>query len=126
MLDRIDMHVEVPNMSRELLRARTDPGAETSAMVRQRVAHAIQLQRAGKSNSKLNNRELEQYCRLDKSLRRLLEQAIDQLGLSARAIHRIIKVARTIADLDNQYEIQSTHLAEAISYRRLERMGKNV
>jgi magnesium chelatase family protein len=128
LLDRIDMHVDVPNMSREILRTRTGHGAETSVMVRQRVtvAHARQVQRAGKSNSKLNNRELERYCRLDSALRQLLEQAIDQLGLSARAIHRIVKVARTIADLDNSDDIQTAHLSEAISYRRLERMGKNV
>jgi magnesium chelatase family protein len=128
LLDRIDMYVEVPNMSREILRAPSGPRAESSAMVRQRVAaaYAVQVRRAGKSNSKLNNRELEHHCRLGIQLTRLLEQAADHLGLSARAIHRILKVARTIADLDLSDDIQVAHLTEAISYRRLERMEKNV
>jgi len=126
LLDRIDMHVDVPNMTREILCASTGAAPETSATVRQRVtaAYGRQLRRTGKSNSKLNNRELESHCRLTISLRRLLEQAIERLGLSARAIHRILKVARTIADLDDSDEIQTAHLSEAISYRKLERTGK--
>lgn len=122
LLDRIDLHVEVPNLRRELLQSKAVM-EETSATVRARVAETCerQLLRAGKLNQALNNREIERYCQLDKAGRQLLETALDQLGLSARALHRILKVARTIADLDMADLIQPQHVAEAINYRRLER-----
>lgn len=122
LLDRIDLHIEVPNLRRELLHDNT-PDGDCSANIRSRVARACdrQLGRSGKLNSALSNRELERDCQLDSAGRQLLENAMDQLGLSARALHRILKVARTIADLDCSDSIQQQHIAEAIGYRRLER-----
>ena len=123
LLDRIDMHIEVPNMPTEILQRHGSQCEENSAAVRQRVtgAYQRQLQRYAKPNSKLANKEVERFCRLEGEQVTILEQAIRQLGLSARAMHRIMKVSRTIADLDSSENIQSQHLVEAISYRRLER-----
>ncbi len=123
LLDRIDLHIEVPNMPKEILR-KNEPGSiESSALVQRRViaSYERQLRRHGKANSKLSNREIEQHCKLASEQIALLEQAITQLGLSARAMQRIIKVARTIADLDESEHIATAHLTEAIGYRRLER-----
>ena len=121
LLDRIDLHIEVPNLPRAELRQ--DSVRETSAEVRARViaARQIQLDRAGKPNNLLGNREIEQYCRLCEADESLLDSAIEQLGLSARAWYRILKVARTIADLAHSDDIKTAHLTEAITYRRLER-----
>ena len=121
LLDRIDLHIEVPNLPR--LELRQDASRESSADVRTRVvaAREIQLKRSGKANNLLGNREIEQFCGLNENDERLLDTAIEQLGLSARAWYRILKVARTIADLSGSESIQTSHLMEAISYRRLER-----
>jgi magnesium chelatase family protein len=123
LLDRIDMHVEVPNMTGAILRRAGGPG-ETSRDVRQRVMRARDRQqcRAGKPNHKLTGREVERYCPLDAEQTRLLEGAIAKFNLSARALHRIIKLARTIADLAESETIAMAHLTEAITYRRLERL----
>ncbi len=124
LLDRIDMHIEVPRLPRDVLNAAAEGRSEeTSATVRARVeaARARQMQRAGKANCVLSNRQIERACRLSKPDAQLLEQSIERLGLSARAYHRILKVARTIADLASSEEILTAHLAEAISYRRLDR-----
>jgi len=128
LLDRIDMHIVVPNMTTEILRSQKSPVAETSEVVQQRVieAYTRQIKRANKQNSKLTNKDIEQHCKLDKSQTKLLEQAINHLGLSARAMHRILKVARTTADLYGSEDIQTEHLTEAISYRRLERTEQNL
>jgi magnesium chelatase family protein len=123
LLDRIDIHIEVPNMTRELL-LRTDAApAETSAVVRARVqaAHDRQLQRAGKTNARLTAREIPQYCHLNSRQNQMLAAAIDKLGLSGRALHRILKLARTIADLESSRDIADHHLTEAIAYRKLDR-----
>jgi magnesium chelatase family protein len=122
LLDRIDLHIEVPNVPREILQESNHP-AEPSAEVQTRVsaAYTRQLERAGKSNHKLSNRQVDAYCRLDHAGTKLLERAINQLGLSARAMHRILKVARTIVDLAGAEQIDANHLAEAINYRRLDR-----
>lgn len=122
LMDRIDMHVEVPSVPRDVLRADKNPG-ESSAQVRRRVeaAREHQLTRAGCANASLKNREVERYCQVSDDDSKLLERAIDQLGLSARAYHRILKVARTIADLADESQILTHHLTEAISYRRLDR-----
>lgn len=121
LIDRIDLHIEVPRLAHRLLRC--DTPEETSATVRDRVCAARdrQLQRAGKPNSLLNTREIERDCRLIEADYRLLEQALARLGLSARAYHRILKVARTIADLAASADIRTPHLTEAISYRALDR-----
>jgi len=123
LMDRIDMHVEVPSVPREVLRADVSNPGESSVQVRRRVesARERQMVRAGCANASLKNREVDKYCRVNDEDNRLLDRAIDQLGLSARAYHRILKVARTIADLANESQIQTPHLTEAISYRRLDR-----
>jgi len=121
-LDRIDLHVEVPKVPHRTLRA-TDSTGPASAEVRLRVeaARQRQLQRAAKLNQALNSREIERFCPLDKTVATLLEQAVERMGLSARAYHRVMKVARTIADLADASDITPSHLTEAISYRRLDR-----
>lgn len=123
LLDRIDMLVEVPPVAKTLLRpSPTGEQEECSADVRARVivARARQISRAGKANYLLEHKELAAYCQLSDSNYQLLEQAIIRLGLSARAYNRILKVARTIADLADANQIQTPHLTEAISYRRLD------
>ncbi len=123
LLDRIDMHVEVPAVPRAELLSAAAPPAETSQAVRARVeaARQRQLARAGVANHRLGAKQIERVCALDEESRALLELAGTRLGFSARAYHRIMKVARTIADLDGQERIQSSHIAEAIQYRGLDR-----
>ena len=125
LLDRIDMHVEVPAVSREVLLDQTSRNSESSEEVRARVEQARERQRSRSScyNAALTNQQIENTCRLDESGRQLLEQAIDRLGLSARAYHRVLKVARTIADLAMEETIGPAHLAEAVRYRHLDRSG---
>ncbi len=119
LLDRIDMHIDVPAVSLEVLKKETKE--ETSADVRARVqqARSHQIKRSSIINSRLNNAAIEAVCHLDKAGEALIEQAGRQLDLSARAYHRILKVARTIADLTDSEKIQSSHLAEAIGYRQI-------
>jgi magnesium chelatase family protein len=120
LLDRIDMHVEVPRMGFEDMQG---PRGECSALVRERVAvtRARQLQRSGMLNSRLTHQQIDAVCILDDSDRQLLQQAMGRLQLSARAYHRILKLARTIADLDAAGNIRTPHLTEAINYRKLDR-----
>ncbi len=128
LIDRIDMHVEMPRLDLSRLAA-PDEGAQGqdaasgSAAARARVcdARACQEARAGRLNSALRPREIERDCVLGDSGRRLLEQALTRLALSARAYHRILKVARTIADLAGAERIEVPHLSEAVGYRRLDR-----
>jgi len=121
LLDRIDMHIEVPPLPRGVLQ--DEQQGETSATVQARVVacRERQLARSGKANAQLNNREIKRDCRLSKEDAQILEQATERLGLSARAHHRILKVARTIADLAGSAAIGQGHLGEAISYRKLDR-----
>lgn len=121
LLDRIDMHIEVPRIKHEQLH--NGEAGEDSASVRARVQQARQrqLKRCGKTNHTLSNREIDNYCALTADDALLLENAIEKLGLSARAWHRIIKLARTIADLAGSDQITTIHLQEAIGYRRLDR-----
>lgn len=123
LLDRIDMHVEVPRLDSIHFGPASQGAREGSAPVRQRVAvaRARQQERAGKANSALGSREIDRDCALDDAGRRLMEQALSRLALSARAYHRILKVARTIADLQGVAAIDRVHLSEAIGYRRLDR-----
>ena len=122
LLDRIDLHVDVPRLPPSALRAGSSDG-ESSALVRSRVeaARAIQLARAGTSNAQLTQADTMAACRLTTQDERLLERAIEALQLSARSLHRILRVARTIADLDDSAAIATAHLTEAIGYRRLDR-----
>ena len=117
------MHIEVPNMTRELLLRTNSAAAESSAVVRARVqaAHERQLNRAGKTNARLSAREVTQHCQLNSRQNQMLVAAIDKLGLSGRALHRILKLARTIADLEASDVIEDHHLTEAIAYRTLDR-----
>lgn len=123
LLDRIDIHIEVPRVPPKLLQQSTPNRGEESHLVRSRVeaARRIQLERGGAPNSTMSGREVEQFCRLDPEATQLLHRAMEQQGLSARAYHRILKLARTIADLDKQKDINISHLGEAIGYRRLDR-----
>jgi len=118
LLDRIDLHFEVPSVAEEDL-TRASAG-ESSAQVRERVALARERQigRQGKLNRDLTVKEVDEFCSLDDSSRRLLRQAIERLHLSARAYHRVQKIGRTIADLAGDGEIGSAQIAEAIQYRR--------
>src|SRR5438094_2954060 len=126
LLDRIDLHVEVPRVAVASL-AEDSPGGEPSATIRARVVAArarqqTRLARLGAAvNAHVPGREVRRLCRIDARGRRLLEAASDRLGLSARAYTRILRVARTIADLAGEDEITISHLAEAIQYRSLDR-----
>ena len=120
LLDRIDLHIEVPALKEdELLNSQP---IETSAEIRQRVEQARQLQigRQGKANNELSTKEIETYCMPEEAAVNLLKQAITKLNLSARAYHRILKVARTISDLAGSKQIQAAHIAEALQCRRYE------
>lgn len=118
LLDRIDLKIDMPRVPQADLRS-GDAG-ESSAVVRERVACARmrQLERAGKPNAWLGNREVERDCHLTPAGHALLDRAVERLGLSARAYHRVLRVARTIADLAGDGGIDTVHLSEAIQYRR--------
>jgi len=121
--DRIDIHVQVSSLPRGELLDGLAKVAEDTAQVRCRVnaAWQRQMQRQGQPNARLDQNALQKNCALPTGGRRLLGEATDKLGLSARAFHRILRIARTIADLDGHDTIAVQHLTEAISYRRLER-----
>ncbi|HEX2223541.1 MAG TPA: YifB family Mg chelatase-like AAA ATPase, partial [Thermoanaerobaculia bacterium] len=125
LLDRIDLHVEVPAVTLKELRG--DAGESTAAVAaRVAAARLIQLERFGTEtttpiNAAMGPDGLRRYCQLDPAGRKLLDTAFERLGLSARALDRILKVARTLADLSGQDSIRSNHLAEAIQYRALDR-----
>ena len=121
LLDRIDIQIEVPAAPQEDLMRQT--GGEPSGAIRQRVekAYQRQLERQGRANARLAVKEIDEYCIPDLPGENLLKQAISRLNLSGRAYHRILKLARTIADLGESDSITSNHIAEAVQYRRLDR-----
>ncbi len=122
LLDRIDIHIEVPKLDKHML-DQSNPKNEDSHTIRKRVIRAYnnQLERAGKSNADLSSAEVDVHCRIDPAGKILLDKAMDKLQLSARAYHRILKLARTIADLSESEKILQPHITEAISYRSLDR-----
>jgi magnesium chelatase family protein len=122
LLDRIDLHVHVPALPQADVLAPVSP-SEASASVRERVCTARERQwaRSGKINASLQTREVEGVCTLTSEQRGLMAQAMEKLGLSARAYHRVLKVARTIADLADSESISTAHLREALGYRNLDR-----
>jgi magnesium chelatase family protein len=131
LLDRIDVHVNVPPVPfRELSR---EPAGEGSSEVRARVLRAREAQRIRFAadggvhcNSQMGPVQIRRCCRAAPDVARLLQRAVDRLGLSARAYHRILKVARTLADLDGSDAIRASHAAEAIHYRALDRGATQV
>ena len=123
LLDRIDLQVFVPRLESAELTAEHAPAAENSATVRERViqARTRQQARAGKANAALTPKELERDCVLDEATGQLLGTALTRLSLSARAHHRVLKVARTIADLAGVQAMSVAHVAEALRYRQFDR-----
>lgn len=125
LLDRIDIHVEVPAVPYKDLMSTED--AESSETIRARVqaAREIQAERFKKNNihcnARMSNRHIKNHCVIDHASNNLLETAVDKLGLSARAYNRILKIARTIADLDGKDLIAAHHISEAIQYRSFDR-----
>ena len=123
---RIDLQIEVPRLPPSDLRP-DGAASESSDTVRGRVeiARAVQTQRAGKANAQLTQSETNTHCRLQPRDQLLLERAIESLQLSARSMHRILRVARTIADMAASAAIDTAHLTEALGYRRADRdMGQ--
>ena len=125
LLDRIDIHIEVPAVEYRELTSKRD--GESSQDIRKRVNNArrMQTERFRKTsihtNAAMTAKHIKKFCETDEQSQQLLKQSIDELGISARAYHRIIKVARTIADLEESDKINSHHISEAIQYRTLDR-----
>lgn len=130
LLDRIDIHIEVQKVEFEQLTDKRK--GETSEVIRTRVINARERQNERYKNltisynAQMGPKEIEQYCELDDNSQNLIKMAMEKLNLSARAYDRILKVARTIADLENEEKIQSHHVSEAIQYRSLDREFWNV
>ncbi len=127
LMDRIDIHIDVPAVKFDELRGRNPAPAESSQIVRERVIRAREMQtrRLGRdgvySNSAMSTRQIREFCTLDAECESMLEKAMHRQGLSARAHDRILKVARTIADLAGSETIETGHIGEAINYRSLDR-----
>ncbi len=124
-MDRIDIHIDVPAISFRKLRSKS--GQLDSAAMRQdvRKAAGIQAERFGNgkihTNARMSHREVEKFCKLDEAGEMILKQAMQEFGLSARAHDKVCKLARTITDLAGASDIATEHIAEAISYRKLDR-----
>ena len=121
-MDRIDIHVEVPRLAYQKINSKTDQ--ESSASIRERIEKGREIQRERfkedktvSCNAEMRPAEIKKYCQLDSESDQLMHIAMDRYQLSARAFHRLLKLARTIADLDTSPDIQSNHIAEAIQYR---------
>ncbi len=126
LLDRIDIHIEVPSLKYDELKS-TQPG-ESSEEIRARINNARKLQlerfkskRKIYCNAHLGSKHIRKYCSIDDQSQSLLKTAIERFGLSARAYDKVLKVARTIADLENSENIKVQHIAEAIQYRSLDK-----
>ncbi|HOC59651.1 MAG TPA: YifB family Mg chelatase-like AAA ATPase [Smithellaceae bacterium] len=125
LLDRIDLHVEVPSIRYRTLTQKET--GESSSLMKRRVDEARRRQKSrlgnvgGGTNARMTEKQIRSFCAIDEESHALMEMAIEKLGLSARAMNRILKVSRTIADLDGQENIGAVHVAEAIQYRSLDR-----
>jgi magnesium chelatase family protein len=124
LLDRIDIHLEVPTV--ELERMRSARNGQSSQEMRDNVIQAREIQsrrftKSGLTNGRMGSKLVKQHCRLDDSCEAILRNAVQELGLSARAHDKVLRVSRTIADLEKSESIQTHHLSEAIQYRRLDR-----
>ena len=125
LLDRIDIHVDVPALTYEQI-SDSKPSGPTSAEVRAQVQAAREIQHRrynhdATSNAKVDATTMRKHCKLDKDGNTLLQRALDHLGLSARAYDKILRVSRTLADLESLEDITPQHIAEAIQYRSLDR-----
>ena len=124
-MDRIDIHIDVPSVPFKDLRE--DGQGDSSSQIYERVMDArnIQEQRFCKTkihtNAMMNSRHIRKFCQVDEKSNDLLEMAMEKFALSARALSRILKISRTIADLEKSSEIQDVHISEAIQYRSLDR-----
>jgi magnesium chelatase family protein len=125
LMDRIDIHIEVPAVKYRDLADRTDSESSAAIAARVETSRGLQQERFKgmkiHSNAQMTPRLIRKHCELDSSGNRLLELVTDRLGLSARSYNRILKVSRTIADLENSENIQEQHLSEAVQYRSLDR-----
>jgi magnesium chelatase family protein len=125
LMDRIDIHIEVPAI--KFNEITSEGAAEPSSAIRERVTQGRMIQQVRfradgiYANAQMKPRHIRKYCRIDESSQNLMEKAMNKLGLSARAYNRILKVARTIADLEESEHIASHHISEAIQYRSLDR-----
>ncbi|MEM0926436.1 MAG: hypothetical protein AAGJ83_10400 [Planctomycetota bacterium] len=129
MLDRIDIHLEVPAVAFDELSGTTAAEGTTSEQMRDAVtrARSIQMSRFASNlsgvryNAQMTSRQVREHCQLDGSCKKLLRHSVEEMGLSARAHDKILRVSRTIADVAGDQEIQEQHLSEAINYRTLDR-----
>jgi magnesium chelatase family protein len=125
LLDRIDIHIEVPSVKYKDLTGKST--GEPSAKIKERVDRARKMQERRfkgqnmRFNARMSDTQIKTYCSIGDDSQKLMEMAIEKLGLSARAYTKVLKVARTIADLDEEEKILSSHVAEAIQYRNLDR-----
>lgn len=126
LLDRIDLHLEVPAVDIDALQAKADPQSESSERVRQRVEklHLKQMERQGCLNGDLTPKQIQRYVPIDQPGQALLKNAVERMGISARSYHRILRVARTLADMSGSSEVEQSHLAEALGYRSFDRQSR--
>jgi magnesium chelatase family protein len=123
LLDRIDMRIEAPRLEYSKIDSDNGIAEESSELIRKRVTSAREKQRerfketAITTNSEMESKDIQKYCHLDAETQKFMERVVDQYGLSGRSYHRLLKLARTIADLDNNQEIKLPHLAEAVQFR---------
>jgi magnesium chelatase family protein len=118
LLDRIDIHMDVPAVAPDEMAARPEGASSTALRARVTAARETQLARQGKPNAQLATRDIDEFATPDAAGEQMLKQAISRLGLSARGYHRVLKIARTIADLAGAERVTSTHVAEAVQHRR--------
>jgi len=122
MLDRIDIHLHLSRVDMKTLQS-TEQSGESSEQIKKRVTQVRKKQLANRGilNSQFTNKQIAEYCKLNDELLKFLELVCERLNMSARAYHRILKLARTIADMDDKEQISQRHLSEAVGFRCLDR-----